>query len=110
MIVFDAPLPPPNMQLITTKPHHQAVEIAIRIARIQFVCVEKVDSVEWLRLLSRQEEPADFILTLPNGMQITIEAIDGMSLGDADVRHHSEVRGAEGVLHLAARLSSLLPA
>ncbi len=73
------------MQLITKKPHHQAVKIAIRIARIDFVCAENVDSVEWLRLLSRQEEPVDFILTLSSGPQITIEAMDGMSLGDADV-------------------------
>lgn len=107
MIVRDAPPPPPRMPLITTKPHHQAVEVAIRIARLDFRCVENTSSTEWLRLLAEHEVPATFVVHAKGGVTVPIEAIDGNDPGDADVSQHQVVQGATGVLHLTALLSSL---
>lgn len=107
MIVFDPPPPPPQMRLITTKPHHQAVEMAIRIARLDFRCHENTATVEWLRILSEHDVPATFIIHANDDQVLTIEAIDGDDPGDVDVGQHQIVRGATGVLHLTALLSSL---
>ena len=108
MIVLDPPVTPAHLTLVTTHRSHQAVEVALRIARLDFICDETVNnSMEWFRLLEQHGANATFIVKPRNANILTIDIVDGIAPADAEWKNHKIVKGAQGVLDLAALLSTL---
>ena len=101
MIVLNPPSPPAHLQLITTTAEEQAVETAIRVARVAFRCQQNVDAVEWLRVLKHYGPDTTFVLDLPSGTSIALcEGSGGENTPGCMV-----VDGAAGVLDLAAQIA-----
>ena len=96
------------MTLLKTAPHHQAVEVAIQIARLRYWCEENTDPVTWLRLMIMHDAPeTTFIVQLSRGNVLTFDVADGSDLHAGALAQHEVLDGALGVLHLTALLSSL---
>ncbi len=106
MIVINPPAAPAHFTLKTKSLEHQAVETAIRIARVEFRCEETEDPIRWLRLLQRFGDQTTFVLELLSPMAISI--IEASAVSEADLGDHLVVDGAAGVIDLAASISLLV--
>jgi len=101
MIVINPPTPPKCLPLVTTTPEHQAVETAIRIARLPFSSKETEDAASWKRTLAYHGSETTFVLGLPTPVSIAV-------LKRSDDHDDDLVDGATGVLELAASLAGLV--